>query len=221
MRIATVVLTAPRPQPTLQRTLDSLQAAGWTNGRAGASPQILVYEDRALSGHFRGYMGALRHAVECQPRADAYFVVEDDVVFCPGLHRYLQQTLWPGPVEKIALCSPYCPKAYQQERPGWSDAQSKRGFYLAGSQAWIFPPQAAEAILADVAPRESRHSADWEIGRWADRTARQVWYHTPSLAQHKGIGNSALGDNLVTEIRFAVDFVGEGYDPTALLGRTE
>ncbi len=213
MRIATVVLTAPRPMKTLARTLKSLQAAGWADCR-GLPSAIGVYHDRLLSGHFRAYMEALRYAVHRDPRADAYFVVEDDVVFCPGLRRYLQRTLWPGPVEKIALCSPYCPKAYRQDKRGWSDAQSNRGFYLAGSQAWIFPPKAARTILAKVAPLKSVRNADWEIGKWADATGRKVWYHTPSLAQHIGLGNSTLGDDSATDIRLAADFVGENEDAT-------
>ncbi len=204
MNVATTVLTAPRPVSTLKRTVDSLSAAGFACGR---------WEDRNRSGHFREYMDALRHAVNREPQADAYFIVEDDVVFCRGLRRYLRRTLWPGPVEKIGLCSPYCPKAYRQPKRGWSDAQSRRGFYLAGSQAWIFSPAAARAVLAEVAPLKSIHNADWEIGKWAGATGRQVWYHTPSLAQHVGLGNSALGDNTASDIRLAADFIGEGAAP--------
>ena len=203
MNIATVVLTAPRPTPTLDRTLDSLDAAGF--------PAVSAYNDAAASGHFRAWMSALGWIVSQRGDADAYFVVEDDTVFCRDLQSYLQRTLWPGknPAEKIALCSPYCPKAYRQPKRGWSDAQSGRGHYLAGSQAWILPAPAARAVLAEVAPRRTVHNADWEIGRWAQATRRKIWYHTPSLVQHVGLGNSALGDNLISDIRFAADFVGE------------
>ena len=111
MQIATVVLTAPRSKPTLHRTLDSLEAAGF--------PAVNAWNDAAASGHFLAWMSALRWIVAQQPNVDAYFVVEDDTVFCRGLREYLQGMLWPGPVEKIALCSPYCPKAYRQKKRGW------------------------------------------------------------------------------------------------------
>ena len=212
MNLTTVVLTAPRPISTLKQTLKSLAAAG--------VPRVEVYEDRRLCGHFCAYMGALRRAVVCDPGAAAYFIVEDDVVFCRGLYEYLRATLWPGPVEEIALCSPYSPAAYRQGRPGWDATQSGRGLYLAGSQAWVFPAAAAREILAQVAPLCSVRNADWEIGRWADATARAVWYHTPSLAQHVGVGNSALDYNEAGPLRLAADFVGEGYDATALLGES-
>ncbi len=212
MRIAAIVLTAPRPKQTLKRTLKSLASAGWA-GRHGLGCEIGIYNDRASSGHFRAYMEALRFGVEGDAQADAYLVVEDDVVFCRGLRGYLQQTLWPGPVEEIALCSPYCPKAYRRAQRGWNDAQSGRGLYLAGSQAWVFPRDAARAILAEVAPLRSTHNADWEIGKWARATRRRVWYHAPSLAQHVGLGNSALGDDTVSDIRLAADFIGEGATP--------
>lgn len=205
MKIATIVLSAPRPQPTLHRTLDSLEAAGF--------PAVNTREDTAAAGHFQAWMSALRWIVKQRPGAEAYFVVEDDTVFCRGLNRYLQRTLWPGPVEKIALCSPYCPKAYRQDKRGWNDTQSGRGHFLAGSQAWILPPPAARALLAEVAPRETTHNVDWEIGKWAKATGRKVWYHTPSLAQHEGLRNSALGDNTVSSIRYAADFIGERATP--------
>ena len=205
MRIATIVLTAPRPKPTLPRTLDSLERAGF--------PAVNAWNDTAASGHFQAWVSALRWTVARHPDADACFVVEDDTVFCRGLREYLQRTLWPGPVEQIALCSPYCPRAYRQDRRGWNDVQSNRGFYLAGSQAWIIPRLAAQTILADVAPLQTAHNADWEIGKWAKATGRKVWYHTPSLAQHVGIGNSALGDNSVNSIRRAGDFIGEEATP--------
>ncbi len=205
MKIATVVLTSPRPKSTLQRTLDSLRAAGVQD--------VGVWNDVSSSGHFRAYMAALRYAVRRTPDADAYFLVEDDVVFCLGLNDYLQRTLWPGPSEQLALCSPYCPKAYRQPDRGWDDSQSSRGFYLAGSQAWIFPAAAARAILEQVADKRTIHNADWEIGQWAVEMRRRVYYHTPSLAQHAGLGNSALGDDLISDIRYAADFVGEGGSP--------
>jgi hypothetical protein len=175
--------------------------------------RIDVFNDEQLLGHFQAYMAALRYAVRRDADATAFFVVEDDVVFCRGLHAYLQRTLWPGSVAKIALCSPYCPKAYRQLRSGWDDSQSRRGLYLAGSQAWVFPAQAARAILSEVAPRKTTHNADWEIGRWADATDRRVWYHTPSLAQHVGLKNSVLGDDSVSDLRHAADFIGEGSIP--------
>ncbi len=201
MKLATVVLTAPRPQETLGRTLRSLHAAGFSD--------VAVYHDRQPSGHFRAYMAAMRYALEQRPDVDAYFLVEDDVVFCRGLYAYLQRTLWPGPVDRLALCSPYSPEAYRQPHTGWDATQSGRGLYLAGSQAWIFPAAMARAILADVAPRETIRNADWEIGQWVCEQGRQIWYHTPSLAQHEGIGNSALGDDAVSDLRHAIDFIGE------------
>lgn len=208
MNLATVVLTAQRPRPTLNRTLESLEAAGF--------PAVVAFEDAAGWGHFRAWMSALRWIVSRRPNANAYFVVEDDTVFCGGLREYLRHTLWPGPVERIALCSPYCPQAYRQAESGWSDLQSGRGHYLAGSQAWILPAGAARAALAEVAPLCSTHNADREIGKWGKASGREVWYHTPSLVQHVGLGNSALGDDSVSTIRYAADFIGEQANAMAM-----
>ena len=199
MNWAVVVLTAPRPQPTLKRTLASLAAAGW--------PDVSVVRDEPPRGHFAAWIDALTAVVAAEPRADAYFLVEDDVVFCRGLRAYLERRLWPADPAEIALCSVFTPAAYRQPTPGWHP--QRRGHYLVASQAWILPPGAARAVLNDLKGVPSAHNADWMVGQWAEKANRSVWYHTPSLAQHVGLGNSALGDNLISDLRVADDFPGE------------
>lgn len=206
MNWATIVLTAPRPQPTLRRTLASLAGAGWE--------KVLVVRDEPPRGHFRAWLAALASGVECRPDAEAYFVVEDDVVFCKGLRACLEGRLWPADPESLALCSAFTPEAYRQPQPGWHRQQRKH--FLVASQAWILPPGSARLLLADLSGIESAHNADWMVGQWADRVGRSVWYHTPSLAQHVGLGNSALGDNLISDLRVAGDFIGEDAAPGAL-----
>jgi hypothetical protein len=200
------VLTAPRPQPTLDRTLASLRRAGWS--------QVRVWRDagpRAGRGAFHPWLERLEFLLKKGPRADAYFLVEDDVVFCQGLRAYLERALWPDDASQIALCSVFTPEAYQVAQTGWH--QESRDFHLVAAQAWIMPPTAARAALADLAGARWPYAADRVVGEWAAKTKRGVWYHTPSLAQHIGVGNSALGDRLVSPLRTAADFIGEWAEP--------
>jgi hypothetical protein len=64
-------------------------------------------------------------------------------------------------------------------------------------------------MLADLGGVESFRRVDAIVGRWAIEAGLDCWYHTPSLAQHIGLRNSALGDDSVNELREAHDFVGE------------
>ncbi|HUT14095.1 MAG TPA: hypothetical protein VMY42_26640 [Thermoguttaceae bacterium] len=207
MNWATVVLTAPRPEPTLERTLTSLRRAGW--------PDCLVSEDPGSGGQFPAWIEALKGIVRRRPDADAYLVIEDDVVFCRELREYIERTLWPDEPNKVALCSPYSPAVYRVERRGWNRQQ--RGFHLVGALTWILPPNAARDVLRDlsslVGTEASLRGADYLVGDWAAKTRRTVWYHTPSLAQHLGLRNSARGDDAVGPMRRADDFIGEEAAP--------
>jgi len=209
MNWGVVVLTAPRPMPTLDRTLASLARAGWR--------YALVACDDPPGGHFRAWTRALAAVRAVAPCADVYFVVEDDVVFCRDLRPYLEGCLWPDQPARIALCSVFTPAAYRQATPGWH--QQRRGFHLVASQAWILPCETVTELLGEFQDVRSAHNADWMVGDWAQRTHRSVWYHTPSLAQHIGLGNSALGDNLISDLRVASDFVGEFAPPEQLIAR--
>jgi hypothetical protein len=150
-------------------------------------------------------------------RADALLIVEDDAVFCRGLREYLDANLWPEDPEKIALCSAYSPTPYNEPKDvpnGWHE--EKRGMYLVGSLCWAIPRASAEAIARDLAyATHAVKSIDVRIGMWAADIGRSVWYHKPSLVQHIGNGNSALGRQVdaAEPLRLAGDFIGEDATP--------
>jgi hypothetical protein len=205
MKWAAGILTAPRPLPTLATTLASLERAGWA--------EVLVVPDARGMGHFRAWLDVLARLVDDMPDVDAYLVCEDDAVFCRGLRDYLEQTLWPADRTTVALCSLFTPEIYRLRQRGWHVEQ--RGLWLVSSVAWAIPPEAAREMLdafghVQFCPR----GADSMIGQWAADAARlTAWYHTPSLAQHIGLANSALGDNDVSPLRVALDFIGEDAAP--------
>jgi len=197
------VTTAPRPAPTLQRTVASLRRAGW--------PKYATFRDSHGAGAWRNWIEGLRLLIRRQPRADAYMICQDDVVFCRGLRDYLQQTLWPADRETVALCSVFTPAAYRASRPGWH--RQRRGWHLVAAQAWTIPPESARAIVAELGDLEASKNIDNRIGKWAGETDRAPWYHTPSLAEHVGLRNSALGDQRISDLRESGDFIGEENRP--------
>ncbi|NQT38813.1 MAG: hypothetical protein HQ581_15060 [Planctomycetes bacterium] len=199
-RWAVGVTTAPRPRSTLESTLAGLRTAGW--------PDCRIFDDREGAGAWRNWIGALETLLTQRPDADALMLAQDDAVFCRGLRVYLEKNLWPA--ADVALCSPYCPSPYRKPSRGWH--RQDHGWYLVGAVCWVIPPRAARAIVRDLGGVEARDRIDARVGRWAAKTGRSVWYHTPSFVQHAGNGNSALGDPLVNRLRMAADFVGQQSD---------
>ena len=201
MRWAVGLTTAPRPEPTLKRTRTSLHKAGW--------PDCRVFDDTDAAGAWRNWIDGLEQLIRRRPRAHAYLMVQDDAVFCRGLRSYLERTLWPA--DGAALCSPYSPTPYRQPHRGWHE--ENRGWSLVGALCWALPPDSARAIVAELGGVEAKSRIDARIGQWARGNRRSVWYHTPSLVQHVGLGNSALGDTCTGSLRVAADFPGEVAEP--------
>jgi hypothetical protein len=205
--IAAGIMTSKRPVNMLQRTLDSLAAAGFDN------EPITLWHDTRRIGHMGAWLKLLKSLSANNPSAEALLLLEDDVVFCSGLKDYLLATLWPTCERPIAVCSIFCPHAYRQDSKGWH-RQEKRSYYLCASQAWVVPTEAATAILDKFGAQERHeYNADRIIGEWAYKSGRSVLYHTPSLVQHIGIGNSAMGNPTSFELHYSSDFIGEGGKP--------
>jgi hypothetical protein len=196
------ITTAPRPTPTLPRTQASLARAGW--------PEAHIFCDEDQRGAWPTWLAGLGQLVRQHPRAEAYLMVQDDAVFCRQLRQYLETALWPA--DDVALCSPYCPTPYRAAGRGWH--RQDRGWYLVGAVCWALAAEAARRVVRELAEVRSASRIDAHVGRWAARSGCSVWYHTPSLVQHVGNGNSALGDEADNALRRAADFIGE--DASAL-----
>lgn len=207
---AVAITTAPRPIPTLPRTLQSLRRAGWSD--------FDIFPDSAGIGAWRNWIGALAALVREHPDGDAFAMVQDDVIFCRGLREYLEQTLWPAQ-SNVALCSPFTPAAYRQPRQGWTLRWPPPNRFLVAAQMWVLPPDAARAIVHELGHIRAHKGIDGRIGLWAAQSRRSVWYHTPSLAQHIADTNSAIGNPPVASLRVADDFVGEDAEPNPDRGR--
>ena len=203
--IGTVILSAPRPDSMLLHTCESLASAGFE--------KCIIYYAAKPTGHWSDYKAALQASLNAWPDADWHFVAEDDVIACAELCLYLKRTLAKLPAEKIALCSPYCPEAYIKKARGWQpEWRAPNQSYLAGSQAWIFPRDFAEDLVAKaLAP--AGWGGDRVVGSHAGKRGRVCLYHHPSLIQHEGEESSVIYSAHRSTIRHAADFIGEGASP--------
>lgn len=219
------VTTAPREQPTLERTVRSLAAAGWKLPRIFAEPGVelpdvcehlpLTRRDAPLGG-WPNWLLALGELVLREPQADAYFLVQDDVVFSRNVRAYFEQVLWPA--EKVGMLSAYCPAVYIRRTCGFHPVET--GWSLISALTCVFPNAAARSLLGHartlnhrrIGPHGGVKSIDSVIGQWAKDCGLPVFFHTPSLAQHTGDTSTVWPKATNEGLRRASDFVGEDFD---------
>ncbi len=122
------VTTAPRPRPTLNSCLDSLVRSGWEEPRLFVDSAVTIadrFQDLPLTFHetqlgpWPNYYLALVELLMREPEADAFLLVQDDVIFDDrhNLREYLEEMLWPA--DPIAAVSLFCSTAYTRPRSGW------------------------------------------------------------------------------------------------------
>lgn len=194
------VTTSPRDPSTVNQTLDSVVRAGWSSpwvfmdGAVQLSPRhrhLPVTFRESRSGAWPNYFLALSELLHRDPDADAYAVIQDDVLLAnaENLKTYLEEVLWPDP--SVGVVSLYCPSVYHQESAGWHQLEQK---WIWGALAFIFSNESAWAFISDpevIAHRRSQQfdglrQIDTTVGQWIRRTKRQILYPVPSLARHIG-----------------------------------
>ncbi len=215
--------TSPRAEPTLERSLRSLEKAGWPKAHVFAEPLVdlpswLMPHRRTIRaqklGAWPNWFLSLNEMYLREPHADAYLICQDDVLYCQGLREYLEKTLWPS--HRLGVVSLHT--ASHQDR---GDAH---GFYTAqhgwgawGAQAYVLPNPSVRALLRNGhvvnhrnrGPGAGMQNVDSVVGQWCKDTGLDYYLHTPSLAQHIGDTSTLWKDASATGRRRAATFVGE------------
>lgn len=227
------VTTAPRALPTLRRTLVSLAEAGWDDPHLFAEPGCEVPEGYAVTrrgrrmGAWPNWYLALAELVLKDPHADAYVLIQDDVLFSRNCRMFLEANLWPP--DPVGLVSLYCPSIYHphKQRSEFGPYAVRAGRALVGALTYFFPPAAARALLQDHEVAAHRLNGwhqglcniDSVIGSWAERSRRKVYYYAPSLATHIGEVSSIWLNHPPHPGRTSASFLGEQFDAASLIQR--
>lgn len=225
------VTTAPRELPTLERTLHSLANAGWESPHLFAEPDCVVPDGFPVTrrgirlGAWPNWYLALSELVLKDPLADAYFLIQDDVLFSRNCRAFLEGTLWPS--GRLGVVSLYCPSIYHADKGlhNLGPHDVTEGFGLVGALTFIFTPEAARAILLDTSVADHRLKGrrkglcniDAVVGRWALENERRVCYYAPSLAAHIGATSSIWPNQEPRFSRTSQSFLGEQFDARELL----
>lgn len=212
--------TAPRKNSTLAATLQSLAQAGWPDVRIFAEPGVLLCLEHSAGvtqrdeplGAFPNFYLGLAELIMREPRADAYLMVQDDVLFARGLRDYFEETLWPRP--SVGVISAYCPSHYSHRRSSGYRIVS-HGWHTWGAQAYVFPSASARRLISDlqvvdhrrIGPAEGLRNVDSVVGAWCLRRGLPYYVHIPSLAQHVGHTSTLYPTASASGRRCAADFV--------------
>ena len=216
------VTTAPRRQPTLERSLRSVQACGWNQLHLFIDGDVSVSEEfsaasrtirNPASGAWRNFYLSLSELLRCYPAANALLMIQDDALWSSHLpvRDYLEQIRWPD--DDRFVISPYCCADYTEEKAGWHEF---RDTWVYGAVALIFSRTAAEEFLADpIVIERCRHDyqagIDVVIGDWAKRRNIRVIFPTPSLVQHIGDVSTLWSTARAVGLRRATRFVGDEF----------
>jgi hypothetical protein len=222
------ITTAPRRQPTLEFCLDGVVRAGWDaprlflDGTSHVPPRYAhlptTWREDGVGAWPAWYL-ALAELILQQPDADAYLLLQDDVVVHDRgpLRGYLEQVLWPG--DRPGLVSLFY--AGPDTTPGW---HRDDGSWHWGAQGFVFPPGLTRSLLADAGVLQAwlTSSAALHIPvpsvlhDWARRNGIDSWYATPSVAQHIGNASAIWKNAALTSARRAPWFSGSLEDAFAL-----
>lgn len=215
------VTTAPREAATLERTLQSLCDAGFSQLRIFAEPDSLIPEcfgdcpvtwRESRVGAFPNWYLALAELVMRVPQADAYFLCQDDVQLANGLRQYLEMILWPA--RSVGAVSVY----RAARHPGPADfgfSLGRGGWDTHGALTLIFPNTSARALLAHpfvvnhrhLGPNSGLYNVDDVVGEWCARAGLPYCAHHPSLAFHLGETSTLFPQARAEGIRQAASFL--------------
>ena len=227
------VTTAPRRQPTVDTCLASLIASGWDSPRLFIDGDVTIpdrhrhlpstYRDGPI-GAWPNYYRTLSELLEIESSADAYMIVQDDVLFpaYSSTRAYVETVLWPGTAP--GLVSLYCCADYTAHEAGWSPWG---GTWQYGALAFVFSRELATSFLTDdrVRNRQSKSPSkhqnagiDTVIGDWARRHDVPVFRPTPSLVQHIGHVSAIWDTSRAVGVRRAGTFVRDQLDSKRTTG---
>ena len=212
------ITVSKRKVSYVEQTYQSLLDAGWNAADIWlfCEPAVVlddVYPNVIVNdvtlGEYRNWANSLKSIAQFE--ADAYFTVQDDVIFCRGLRQYLDSVLWPE--YNCSFVSVFCPSKYAVDQK-WQWVRKQVGKNLLMAQTLIFPKGVVQQMIQSTSFKNCNPElhVDSFVGAWAMNYKMPPYFHNPSLAQHIG-EHSAVWDTDQLDIhRIATNFVGTNYE---------
>ena len=157
-----IMTTIRRKDSAIAVTLESFRGTGF-------DPPV-VFTDLTGKGGLWNLHRTLRSLLEMYPDADAYAVIEDDVLFSRNIREYLEEELWPSVDEHGCICSVFTPTIYSSDKR-WH--VENRGTKTWMSQFRIYHPLTARKLVDDLENDQRLNNRgrqnDATVGGWAEK----------------------------------------------------
>ena len=201
--LAVGMITAPRAEITLFRSVSSFRKAGFKEKiHLFAEPGSV--DSSGLEGVERhnnqtrlGSVNNWKHALErlVGTGASWLLLLEDDTVWCKDAAARFYAALHNPPCREVGFLSLFASRAMvlKQGPYAWQSCNAGKHFY--GSLAMAFPRASAELILKNCDLVKANCSPDSNSGAVMAKFELPCYVHVPSLAEHIG-ETSTIGHGL-------------------------
>lgn len=191
------ITTAPRPQPTLMESIDSLTLAGWTdpiifadaNGKHGSLAGCDGFDVRLRLekyGVCKNWYDGLSELVETAKwaNADRILICQDDVVYAKNTRRFVESFLTTTTPDIMSL---YRSSAYPRNPGCISWCSWMCSHQITGILAMVFTVDIAKELIRGMSSViAEQQQLDHHVSQWMAKNGLRVWLPWPSLAQHIG-----------------------------------
>lgn len=210
-----------RKDTTLPRTLASLKAAGWSEVRlfVDGCSQGTVFQEPVtfrwprIGAWANWHLGLLELHLR-EPNADAYMMVQDDVVFCKNVRQHLERTMPRSKSSWLNLYTVDQNESVISNKPiGWHEAASLVGQGAnnrqvnKGALALVFSNQAVESLLSHSSivskcrGSKPKTNIDGTVGTALNALGHREMIHNPSLVDHIGGDCSIIERQIEQEVK--------------------
>lgn len=201
------IVSSERAIETLYRTIQSLKNAGFS--------RFYIGYDRDRSGIWPHYQLMMKEMTELFGTSRPVLIVEDDIIACHDLHRYLcglSEDVLHDEVGLISLYVSEWTRKHHFEKSCERINVSQKTENIGGALAWLWNPNVLQKIaFADDLFRDDRMRTDVHVPVWLDKHHYKMLHHLPSLVQHADGGCSTYQNAQTIIHRQADTFIGEDF----------
>ena len=211
--LAIAMTTAPRPRPTLERTLASLRRAGFdeevhlfaepSSSLTGLDDRVRVHANARCHGCYGNWRQAASYLLT-RTSASWLLVLQDDGVWLPDAAAVLRAGLAArGQEDRVGFLSPYvtAKDVGPTFMDGWNLYQG--GWNLWGALALCLRRDAAEDLLRHkrFLGHRDQHGVDAVVAASMIDLGRSSFVHVPSLVDHIGETSTIGHDDVARGLR--------------------
>lgn len=210
------MLTAPRPVPTLARSLATFRAAGFDDTVTLFADNSVVPEPSPLThvvasnvrlGNMKNWVRALNGMVTQD--ADLIAIMQDDITWALNsrivLHREIEAM--GKMLRNVGYLSLYLADKHAKGSKQWGKWHVSHADKAIGALCYVLPVHAARKLAIDQVfasmAAERDHNDDIVVSQCLRQLGFELWFRRPAMVNHTlGSGNSSMFKMKLRDTRY-------------------